>query len=68
MADYDTRNTVTPALPFPPRGWTKPTIAAMKTALNTFSATSYTTAGMLTMTYNDLLYACKLHGLTVVGI
>lgn len=68
MADYDIRTTTTPAQPFPSRGWRKPTIAAMKTALDTYNSTSYTAARMLTMTYNDLLYACQLHGLSVVGI
>lgn len=67
MADYDLKNDVLPKLVYPKAG-TKPTIAAMKAALTTFSAASYTPARLFSMSENDLLYACQLHGLAVVGI
>lgn len=37
----------------------------LKTALAAYNSTSYTAQRMLTMTYNDLVYAARLHGLTV---
>ncbi len=66
MADYDLPNAGTPtqAVKRP----TAPTVANLKSALNTYNATSYTAARMLTMTYNDLVYACRLHGLSVAGL
>jgi hypothetical protein len=68
LADYDVRADTLPQLAYPGRGAEKPTIAAMKTALDTHNATSYRATRLNTMTYNDLLYACQLHGLSVVGI
>jgi hypothetical protein len=67
MADFDIPNDTVPQNPTK-RAYTKPTIAAMKTALDTYNSTSYTAARMLSMTENDLLYACRLHGLTVTGL
>lgn len=48
-----------------PRG---PQISAMKTALSTFSASSYTADRMNQMSYNDLVYACVTHNLSVAGL
>lgn len=39
-------------------------IDAMKAALADFDSTTYTPEKMLTMTYNDLVYAVKLNNLT----
>ena len=68
MPNFDVRNDTTPIMKYAGRGAEKPTIAAMKSALTTHNATSYTATRMNTMTYNDLLYACQEHGLSVVGI
>ena len=66
LADFDVRNDTTPELEFDQPH--KPTIAALKAALTTFSATSYPTDRLNTMTYNDLIYAARVHDLSVVGL
>ena len=48
-----------------PRG---PKITDLKTALSTFSATSYTADRLNQMSFNDLVYACVAHNLTVNGL
>lgn len=48
-----------------PRG---PKITDLKTALTTFSSTSYTADRLNQMSYNDLVYACQTHNLTVTGL
>ena len=48
-----------------PRG---PKISDMRTALNTYNATSYSTARLDQLSENDLIYACRLHNLTVGGL
>lgn len=48
-----------------PRG---PSIANLKTALSTYSGTSYTTDRLNQMSYNDLVSACAVHNLTVAGL
>lgn len=48
-----------------PRG---PKISDMKTALTTFSASSYTADRLNQMSENDLVYACVTHNLTVSGL
>lgn len=50
------------------RDYDKPTIAALKSALNTYNATSYTASRMMSMTKNDLIFACKTHSLSVTGL
>lgn len=66
MVDFDPQNDTVPKNSLVVK--TFPTIAALKAALNTYNATSYTAARMMSMTENDLIYACKLHSLTVVGL
>jgi hypothetical protein len=68
MADWDTMNDPTPQNPIKRATGTKPTIAALKSALTTADAATYTTARLLSMTKNDLVFACKTLGLTVTGI
>lgn len=65
MADYDWKtNSYNKGLPY--QAPDHPVeVGALKTALTAFNSTSYTPARMLTMTYNDLVYAARLHGLTV---
>ena len=66
MANFDILNDTTPKNTVKrPAG---PTIAALRTALNTFSATSYSTSRLDAMSENDMVYASKVHGLTVAGI
>jgi 5,10-methylene-tetrahydrofolate dehydrogenase/methenyl tetrahydrofolate cyclohydrolase len=44
----------------------RPTIAALKTALATVNGgTSYTADRLASLTYNDLVHACRVHGLSV---
>lgn len=49
----------------PPVG---PTIAGLKSALSTYNSTSYSAARLLSMTKTDLIYAARLHGLSVNGL
>ena len=66
MPVFDIKYDTTPQNRFgKPRG---PKISDMKTALSTYSATSYTTERMNQMTKNDLVSACNIHGLTVAGV
>lgn len=48
-----------------PRG---PKITDLKTALSTFSSTSYTADRLNAMSYNDLVSAAVTHNLTVAGL
>ena len=45
-----------------------PKISDLKAALTTFSVSSYTPERLNQMTYNDLVYACVTHNLTVAGL
>jgi hypothetical protein len=65
MADLDFFNDKTPVLAF--KKPSSPTISQLKSALTTFNSTSYTPARLQTMTENDLVYAARLHGLTVAA-
>lgn len=66
MANFDILNDTTPKNSAKrPAG---PTITALRTALNTFSATSYSTSRLNAMSENDMIYASKVHGLTIPGI
>jgi hypothetical protein len=65
VADWDAKtnaynNNIANSVPDHPA-----TIAQLKSALTAYNSTSYTPARMFTMTYNDLTYAARLHGLTV---
>lgn len=68
MADLHVKSNTTPALTNASPNGLRPTVAALKTALNAHSATSYSASRMHTMSYNDLIYAARLHGLSVVGL
>lgn len=66
MANYDVKNDVTPA-----QQWdvsTLPAVSAMRTALNAHNSTSYSNDRLNTMTELDMIYACRVHGLAVVGL
>lgn len=68
MADHDITTAVPqlPAVNKPTRNAGRPTIASLKTALATVnSGASYSTARLNAMTYNDLVHAARLHGLSV---
>lgn len=66
MAQYDVQNDTTPANNLVVK--TLPTISAMRTSLNTFSASTYTTAVLDAMTDNDMVYACKVNNLHPAGL
>lgn len=66
MAQFDVQNDTTPHNPLVVN--TKPTIAAMRTALNTFSSTTYPSNILDYMTENDMVKACVDNGLTVSGL
>jgi hypothetical protein len=66
MANFDIKYDTTPAsLKVRPRG---PSIANLRTALTTFSGTSYTADRLNAMTKNDMIHACVVHSLTVAGL
>ena len=67
MALYDVRNDPAPQNALKPPS--TPTIGAMRTALLTVnSGNSYPNSRLETMTENDMVSACRLHGLSVVGL
>lgn len=66
MATGDFYNDKTPQLQY--KVSTAPTITALRTALSTFNSTSYSTPRLDTMTENDMIYAARLHGLSVTGL
>jgi hypothetical protein len=66
MADYDVHNDITPNNVYDEASL--PTITALKASLTAFSASSYTADRLLAMSEQDLIYACRLHGLTPVGL
>lgn len=67
MADYDVIHDPQPQLPAVNdiSGLAgRPTIANLKAALTAYNSTTYTADRLAARTYNDLVHACKLHGLT----
>jgi hypothetical protein len=66
MALFDVRNDPAPQNAL--KGPSLPLISAMRTALTTFSGTSYPAARLETYTENDLIYACRTHSLSVAGL
>lgn len=66
MANHDVLNDTTPVnrLKRP----SKPTVTALRAALTTFSATSYSTDRLNAMTKNDMISAARIHNLTVDGL
>ena len=66
MANFDIKYDTTPQNRFNrPRG---PKISDMRTALTTFSASSYTADRLNVMSENDMISACVTHNLTVGGL
>jgi hypothetical protein len=45
-----------------------PTITALRAALTAHNATSYSAARLDQYSENDMVYACKVHGLSVTGL
>lgn len=66
MANHDIRNDVAPAQTL--KRPSLPTVAALRTALNTHSATSYSTDRLNGMSKNDMISAARTHGLSVAGL
>lgn len=66
MANHDIKADTTPANSnMPP--W-KPTVAALRTALSTFNATTFSADRLNAMSKNDMIYAARVSGLTVDGL
>lgn len=63
MAINDIYNDVTPHLTH--RKYQGPTVSALRTALTTFSASTYPAAVLNGMTKRDLVFAARAAGLTV---
>jgi hypothetical protein len=66
MAINDIKADVTPVNTKRPAA--KPIVSALRTALNTYNATSYSTTRLNAMTKLDMLNAARIHGLTVDGV
>ena len=67
MANHDVRNDTTPALPFDPPHL--PKVSDLRTALLTvYGGASYPAAVLNTMTLNDMVYAARVHSLSVAGL
>jgi hypothetical protein len=67
LANHDVRNDTTPLNTFTkPK---KPQVSDLRTALLTVNGgASYPAAVLNTMTYNDMVYASRVHSLSVVGL
>lgn len=67
MGNHDVRNDTTPQNTFvKPK---LPTINALRTALLTVNGgNSYPNAVLNGMTYNDMVYAARVHNLSVAGL
>lgn len=66
MANFDIKSDTTPKNnAVPPVG---PSITALRSALSTFNATSYSNDRLDAMSENDMVYAARVHGLTVAGV
>lgn len=67
MAGHDVRNDPNPPLKF--KKPSLPTVSAMRTAIAASGvASSYPTATLEKATYNDLVYICRLHNISVAGL
>lgn len=67
MANFDVKNSVLPNNASKPPSL--PTIAAMRTSLLTVNGgLSYPADRLEAMTRNDMIYACRQHGLTPAGL
>lgn len=68
MPDFDVENDTLPKLPYAPVGYL-PSIAALKAAISgSPQSASYPASFLRTATKNDLVYVCKLHAISVVGL
>lgn len=68
MADFDVNADTVPVLKNKPAN-TKPTIAALKTAIaGSGVSDSYPTAFLNAATKDDLVFVCKTHNISVVGL
>jgi hypothetical protein len=68
MANFDVNADSTPVL-VNKKADTKPTIAALRAAIaGDAVAASYPAAFLNTATKDDLIYVCKTHGISVVGL
>jgi hypothetical protein len=68
MANFDVNADTTPVLSNK-KADTKPTIAALRTAITGSGVSaSYPTAFLDGATKDDLVYVCKTHGISVVGL
>jgi len=67
MANLDVKNDITPTNQFKPPSL--PKISDMRTALLTVNGgDSYPAHRLETMTENDMIYACRVHNLSVTGL
>lgn len=67
VANHDVLNDTTPLLQFKPIS--EPTITELRTALLTVNGgNSYPAAVLNTMTRNDMIYAARVHALSVNGL
>lgn len=68
MANFDVNADTTPVLSNK-KADTKPTISALRTAIAGSDVTSsYPAAFLDAATKDDLVYVCKTHGISVVGL
>lgn len=68
MASFDVNADTTPVL-VNKKADTKPTIAALKAAISGSGVSaSYPAAFLTAATKDDLIYVCKTHGISVVGL
>ena len=68
MANFDVNADTTPVLSNK-KADTKPTIGALRTAIAGSDVTaSYPAAFLDAATKDDLIYVCKTHGISVVGL
>jgi hypothetical protein len=68
MANFDVKTDVTPVL-VNKKADTKPTITDLRTAISGSGVSaSYPTAFLNAATKDDLIYVCKTHGISVVGL
>jgi len=67
LANHDVRNATTPLLLHKPPS--EPTVTELRTALLTVNGgLSYPAAVLEGMSYNDMVYACRVHALSVNGL
>jgi hypothetical protein len=65
MAVHDVVNDPLPQLVF--MAVKSPKVSSLRTALTAYSGTSYPASRLNDMTKNDMIYAARIHGLTVAN-